>query len=354
MSTVLTNGIIIPDNGSRNWGGDLANNWNILDVHVGYMTNVKNRVTTLENSVTTLETSVAENTANIEINTSNISALQTSKQNTIEDLETIRAGASAGATAVQPSTLNNYYTKTETDTKLSEKSNIVDSVLKTNTDYIFRDYNLNTLNIDEKFNENYTASISEEGHGTRPVGGWTQIINFNASHFIMQLCSNNGTSDLYVRSRHSAPDRSWCDWGKLADDGAVVHKSGDTMSGDLLGNGSANLGTSTNKWKTINGINPGALSLPNYSQYINISFAVETPIAIPENGFLSVTLNVENNSYVNVFVNDLSVYILQSALKPTVGAFIPVSANDIVKIHVADGSYTGYGYLVLYKNKGNV
>ena len=101
MSTVLTNGIIIPDNGSRNWGGDLANNWNILDVHVGYMSDVKNRVTTLENSV-------AENTANIQTNASNISALQTSKQDAIEDLETIRAGATAGATAVQPSTLSNY------------------------------------------------------------------------------------------------------------------------------------------------------------------------------------------------------------------------------------------------------
>ena len=101
MSTVLTNGIIIPDNGNRNWGGDLANNWNIIDVNIGYMTDVKNRVTTLENSV-------AENSANIQINTSNISALQTSKQDTIEDLDTIRSGASAGATAVQPSALNNY------------------------------------------------------------------------------------------------------------------------------------------------------------------------------------------------------------------------------------------------------
>lgn len=78
MSTTLTNGIIIPDNGSRNWGGDLANNWNILDVNVGYMNDVKNRVTTLE-------TSVAENTANIQINASNISALQTSKQDALSD-----------------------------------------------------------------------------------------------------------------------------------------------------------------------------------------------------------------------------------------------------------------------------
>lgn len=103
MSTVLTNGIIIPDNGSRNWGGDLANNWNILDVNVGYMNDVKTKVTTLENSV-------AENTANIQTNASNISALQTSKQDTIEDLETIRDGASAGATAVQPSEISNVLT----------------------------------------------------------------------------------------------------------------------------------------------------------------------------------------------------------------------------------------------------
>ena len=78
MSTVLTNGVIIPDNGSRNWGGDLANNWNIIDLNIGYMNDVKNRVTTLENSV-------AENTANIQTNTSNISALQTSKQDNLSE-----------------------------------------------------------------------------------------------------------------------------------------------------------------------------------------------------------------------------------------------------------------------------
>ena len=152
MSTVLTNGVIIPENGSRNWGGDLANNWNILDVNVGYMNDVKNSVTTLENSV-------AENTANIEINTSNISALQTSKQDAIEDLETIRAGASSGATAVQPNVLSDY------------------------------------------------VDLSSE----QTISG-TKI-----------------------------------------------------FSGNLLGSGSNDLGTSTNKWKTINGINPGALSLPNAS-----------------------------------------------------------------------------------------
>lgn len=235
MSTTLTNGIIIPDNGSRNWGGDLANNWNIIDLNVGYMADVKNRVTTLENSV-------AENTANIQINTSNISALQTSKQDVIEDLETIRAGASSGATAVQPSEISNK-----------------------------------------------------------------------------------------------------------ANDSEVVHKSGDETIGGIK-----TFSNDVRISKTLNGINPGALSLPDYAQTVSISFAVETPISITLDGFLSVTMNVENYTYVSLIVNDHSVYTLQSALKPTVGAFIPVSANDIVKIHVFEGSYTGYGQLLLYKNKGNV
>ena len=130
MSTVLTNGIIIPDNGSRNWGGDLANNWNIIDLNVGYMTDVKNRVTTLENSV-------AENSANIQINTSNISALQTSKQDTIEDLETIRAGASAGATAVQPNALNNYVDLSSEQTITGSKT--FSNIIKSNKELQFKD-----------------------------------------------------------------------------------------------------------------------------------------------------------------------------------------------------------------------
>ena len=188
MSTVLTNGIIIPDNGSRNWGGDLANNWNIIDVNVGYMTDVKNRVTTLENSV-------AENSANIKINTSNISALQTSKQDVIEDLETIRAGASAGATAVQPSALSNFayaYNATMTTVAmhvgsvLTSSGKVVSFVvpiningspaisfmrlrLRYNGDYLFG----STSNSDVTTSYTFTATVIN--------GGLNVVINFSDS-----------------------------------------------------------------------------------------------------------------------------------------------------------------------------
>lgn len=167
MSTVLTNGIIIPDNGSRNWGGDLANNWNILDVHVGYMTDVKNRVTTLENST-------AENTANIQINASNISALQTSKQDAIEDLETIRAGASAGATAVQPSTLAD---------SLSTKANDSDVVHKSGNEMIAGVKNFNDVFLGE---QSGAIRIGNNGQGAL-------------------FCTLNYDGEIYNRSKQFVP-----------------------------------------------------------------------------------------------------------------------------------------------------
>ena len=192
MSTVLTNGIIIPENGSRNWGGDLANNWNILDVNVGYMTDVKNRVTTLENST-------AENTANIQTNTSNISTLQTSKQDVIEDLETIRTGASSGATAVQPSVLNNYATKSE----LSSKANDSDVVHKSGDEVISGVKNFNDVVLGE---QSGAIRIGNNGQGALfCTFSYDGVIYNNSKQFVPKTNNeynlgayNNKWKDIYA------------------------------------------------------------------------------------------------------------------------------------------------------------
>lgn len=316
MSTVLTNGIIIPDNGNRNWGGDLANNWNILDLNVGYMNDVKNRVTTLENSV-------AENTANIQINTSNISALQTSKQNTIDDLETIRAGASLGATAVQPSVLSNYLPLTG--------GHITGNLV-----------------------------VDSDSHGWKPGFEW--LYNNERYAYIHPLVNEaSGDKSLYIQANASIILASQILSLSVSNtDGSNTHQNALTFRGELDGtfnfysDNPANFGTSNNKWKTFNGINPGALSLPDYTQSVTLSFAIDSPIAIAFDGFIKITLNVSNNSYFSIFVNDQEVYVGQSATKPTVTAFVPVSQNDIVKIKVVEGEYTGFGSAVLFKNKGDL
>ena len=211
MSTTLTNGIIIHDNGNRNWGGDLANNWNIIDVNVGYMNDVKNRVTTLENSV-------AENSSNIEINTSNISALQTSKQDTIEDLETIRAGASAGATAVQPSALNNYLPLTGGAITGNIENRSTDDGWKPGFEWLYND---------KRFA--YIHAFTDEARGEKSLFIQADTNVNLASRVLSFIVSNNDGSQNALNFQA---------------------KSDDTFN--FYSNTPANLGTSTNKWKDVN------------------------------------------------------------------------------------------------------
>lgn len=48
-------------------------------------------------------------------------------------------------------------------------------------------------------------------------------------------------------------------------------------------NGDVNLGTSTNKWKTLNGVNPGALSLPDLDNAVNITSTFNSAIDKTQN-----------------------------------------------------------------------
>lgn len=133
---------------------------------------------------------------------------------------------------------SNYATTSQLPSKTSQLTNDsdfttrADTVLKTNTDYTFRNYALNSLNIDEKFNENYVVGISVDGYGTRPIGGWTNIINFCTYHFMTQLCipinPNKDTDCMYIRTRW-ANNTTWGEWRKSANDNDVVHKSGNEI-----------------------------------------------------------------------------------------------------------------------------
>ena len=58
-------------------------------------------------------------------------------------------------------------------------------------------------------------------------------------------------------------------------------------------NGNIDLGTSTNKWKTLNGVNPGALSLPGAFESIN------SQIKDPNGQLNNIDLNGGNNTWVS-------------------------------------------------------
>ena len=77
--------------------------------------NVSNKVTSVSSSSTDTQYPTAKAVYDIK------DGLESSKQDVISDLETIRSGAAAGATAVQPATLDNYATNTALQQGLSEK-----------------------------------------------------------------------------------------------------------------------------------------------------------------------------------------------------------------------------------------
>lgn len=73
----------------------------------------------------------------------------------------------------------------------------------------------------------------------------------------------------------------------------------------------SNLGTSTNKWKTLNGINPGALSLPNIEASINIAgditdFTGATQVSLSSSSIGWVYIQIPNvqGDYIEVQVGN--------------------------------------------------
>ena len=226
MSTTLTNGIIIPDNGSRNWGGDLANNWNIIDLNVGYMTDVKNRVTTLENSV-------AENTANIEINASNISALQTSKQDNLSDQQITNIA------------------------DVTNKANDSDVVHKSGNEIINGVKNFSNDVRISKTSPFYNAFCSGYIKGQAPTSNLNSGVRFFDD--TNSGSANTITGGFEIEYNRDGYNKSYISSRNYAGE---IHKNftvglrvpnDDIRSIDFLPsvNDAINLGTSTNKWKDI-------------------------------------------------------------------------------------------------------
>ena len=324
MSTVLTNGIIIPDNGSRNWGGDLANNWNIIDLNVGYMTDIKNRVTTLENSV-------AENSANIQINASNISALQTSKQDVIEDLETIRAGASAGATAVQPNVLSNYVDLNSEQTINGAKTFSKDIRISKTSPFV------------NVFASGYIKGQTPASNAYSGVRFFDDPNSGSANHitggFEIEY-NQDGYNKSYISSRNYSGETH-----KFFTVGLRVPND-DTRSIDFLPsvNGIVNLGTSTNKWKTLNEVNPGALSLPSSANKIEISIPQgESTYTPPSDGWLQVAASGQNFLLANGLGMTSRFFFspIPDLIYKEFGTCVPCRKGIVCNIYV-DASTTGY------------
>ena len=313
-STVLPNGIIVPEKFSRDWYADLYHNWQELDNLLGGGTPKDGTLTIQKNgdTVGTFSANQAtDETINITVPDVNDATLTIQQNGTTVD--TFTANSSSDKTVnIQCVDLTNN--QTVGGNKEFTGTTTAHDVIPSATDT----YNFGSPSY--QWNNAYIKSLTINGVAAG------DILTHNASEFV-NLSSNQTiggvkifsssptgvgrdsyhfTSIPYGKNTPPANTSYQYIWfgGNTASQGftnswygsfieLVINTDGSTrgrwlirdtsespvalelfVSGDNkqvrpMQNNITDLGTSTNKWKSFNGINPGALSLPSNS-YVNV------------------------------------------------------------------------------------
>lgn len=215
--------------------------------------------------------------------------------------------------------------------------------------------NSNTRGILSIYNSAHTkgsaTSVTDLSIGTIFLGDSGNGGLVNSLGFISSDLANSGNTTMLslsaVRNEASSGERANL---------VVEYDKSDTTSPEKIrckgtvfpqSDSTYNLGTSTNKWKTINGVNPGSLSLPDVSQYINVGGSILPPggTAISLNGAVNY-FTPTIDGWLSLAINscsDLSVWASnarygQRTTAPSTGqnlqVMLPVIANQKYEIYI--------------------
>lgn len=188
--------------------------------------------------------------------------------------------------------------------------------------------------------------------GTPPSVNITADFGVRASNgvLISQLATQittNGNTYVYSRAYDGTRDQRV---------GIFLDVANNTVSYRTASNGVVNLGDSSYKWKTLNGINPGALSLPDISKKVNLDTTTwdlsggnnaYTPSA---DGFLSI----RSTAATQITIVENTTGYGTSVVSPTSAAliaFLPVTQGMSINIIV---NCTSLNQAVFLPAKGNV
>jgi len=138
--------------------------------------------------------------------------------------------------------------------------------------------------------------------------------------------------------------------------------TGTTTAHDLVPSATDtyNLGTSTNKWKTFNGVNPGALSLPS-NNTINILSALQSGgYTAPSDGYVRAIKNVQTDCTATFGIRNETTQIEDRKIAERLfllGVMVPVQKGEKVVISddwqsVGNANITYSAYF--YPCQGNV
>ena len=262
MGQTLTHGVYLPDEGERNCYSGLAGNWSILDGAVG---------------------TIAEHTAAL---AGKAPLVHTHTKSDITDFPAYgtTAGTICEGNDARLSDARTPVAHTHT------KSDVTDLL---NSDFIpsaNNSYNLGSSSY--QWNNLYAKNYYYNGTawGLDKANTWSNIntsqreicISGDRDSYIAPMWEgassgiaflNSDATKTFVFGQYTtdANNRKAIDGTK----GRLLIRTGERNGETVLDfeprAANAILGTSTNKWKTLNSINPGALSLPDYNNYLDVT-----------------------------------------------------------------------------------
>ena len=406
-STVLPNGIIIPEKYSRDWYADLYHNWQELDNLLGGGT-PKDGTLTIQKNGTAVGTFSAnqatDETLNITVPDVNDATL-TIQQNGA-NVQTFTANASTNATAnIQCVDLTNNqtvagnkeFTGTTTAHDLvpsaTDTYNFGSSTAQWNNAYI-KSLTINGTAAGDILTHNVSEFVDVSGNQTidgiktfsnlrtyfgrdiscystrkygknlNPASNTYQYLNFSGNTVSDGTTNDwsSGCLEQVVNTNGGARGRWFVQDTSENSVALELWASGNDKQVRPFQNGNIDLGTSTKKWKSFNGINPGALSLPSVSSGINLDltnfktdgsdnkFRLTNFSNYPyNNGWLFIRLNGCTSYYLDHWYKVVS---NEYANPSTAIFFMPI--NDIDHDILLRCVCTSINYIRVFPCQGNV
>ena len=247
MGQTLTHGIYLPDEGERNCYNGLASNWNILDGAVG---------------------TIAEHTSAL---SGKAPLVHTHTKSDITDFPAY--GTTAGTICEgNDSRLSDARTPvahTHTKSDVTDLFNSANTWSEQNTFsnhmYIYGQWKGLYFK-----NPEVTAGVAPSGDKRNYIS-FVDANGYDLGSIVLNVIGANST---WLQTGISAKDVNDSSQSIYCGTQYRVYGNGEKYFNPST-NGDVHLGTSTLKWATLNGINPGALSLPNHdsTQYDPIDFS---------------------------------------------------------------------------------
>ena len=238
MSTTLTNGLKLPDKGSVDWYADMQSNYAILDGAVG---TIAEHTSALSGKAPLVHTHTKSDITDFPVygttagticegNDSRLSDARTPVAHTHTKSDVTDLFNSANTWSAEQVALNNFY------------------VVKENNYELGQSYP----------NGNHLSGLHIKDKNGATVG-LLDIVDRSYGNMEMRIRIQQ-KFDPNSNNRSTSGDILYNEM-ILGITPAKTNYLG--VNADLWGNNTYNLGTASSKWKTLNGINPGALSLPS-------------------------------------------------------------------------------------------